>query len=774
MSVDLRRIARAEILALFILLPRLGSAQTIDLPDLLAIEAPAQSQSLSIEDDIVRQILIDQASAGTAALSISLAESGTALNLGPNLVTWTAEEPAGNVVSTRTEFVYLLRHGQSPVATSYGPVETGPGYSTAGNHGTNVVRDSDGGIHVAWRDKAPAVMYRYGTQDPETGVISWTGSAIDISDGTAIERSFVALAVSQDAVHFAWRGSGNQIRYRRRVRAGADWSFDPVRATGAFGNSRDNGPDVAVFNEDEVHILSRDMRYAYSLDAGASWTAEDLRGELPANTQDFKYPALTVDYRGHVHMLVTTQFSDDYWPLWYMHRERPTVAGPGPWLEAHYPFADKAAWQDPGSGGAKLFLDWVDIEADALGNLHIGWHGTFYSGAYAEDDAFYAMREFAGDGNPVAWQDPVALARHDPGTLLLSFTPSLVTDASSNTVFAVFMTKALGQSPLESYNDLDSALRILRDSSFVDSQVRGSNRYVPLSDAAGWPMTTWWPTGAPRLYRHSSGRVWLDVVQSMVHNVSNEDFAFIVHQRLDVTNFVVGSGDSDGDGVPDDDDAFPNDSSEWMDTDADGIGNNTDTDDDGDGVPDVMDNYPLGQFTDAPSGSFGFSFIEAIARAGITSGCGNGNYCPSASVSRAQMAVFLERGINGSDFSPPPASGNIFLDVAANDYAAGFIEQLFVDGITAGCGSNNYCADDAVTRAEMAVFLLRAKYGAGYVPPTPVGVFSDVDLSYWAVSWIEQLAAEGITNGCGDGNYCPDDRVTRAQMAVFLVRIFEL
>ena len=50
------------------------------------------------------------------------------------------------------------------------------------------------------------------------------------------------------------------------------------------------------------------------------------------------------------------------------------------------------------------------------------------------------------------------------------------------------------------------------------------------------------------------------------------------------------------------------------------------------------------------------------------------------------------------------------------------------------------------------------------------------DASKWLVEGdrIEALAAEGITGGCGAGNYCPSDPVTRGQMAVFLVRAFEL
>ncbi len=139
------------------------------------------------------------------------------------------------------------------------------------------------------------------------------------------------------------------------------------------------------------------------------------------------------------------------------------------------------------------------------------------------------------------------------------------------------------------------------------------------------------------------------------------------------------------------------------------------------------------------------------------------------------MAVFLVRGMNGSAFQPRAARGNVFLDVERSDFAADFIEQLLADGITAGCGGGNYCPDATVTRAQMAVFLLRARYGSDYAPPSPTGtVFDDVDTSHWAAAWIEQLAGEAITAGCGNGNYCPDATVTRDQMAVFLARTFSL
>ena len=184
--------------------------------------------------------------------------------------------------------------------------------------------------------------------------------------------------------------------------------------------------------------------------------------------------------------------------------------------------------------------------------------------------------------------------------------------------------------------------------------------------------------------------------------------------------------------------------------------------------------FRVRRFDDVQPGYWAFSFIETLAASDITAGCGGDSYCPEDPVTRAQMAVFLERCMRGSGYSPPAATGNTFLDVGASDFAAAFIEQLYLDGITAGCGNNNYCSNDAVTRAQMAVFLLRAEHGAGYSPPPPVGLFADVDLSHWAVAWIEQLAAEGVTVGCGGGNYCPQNPATRAQMAVFLVRTFGL
>ena len=179
-------------------------------------------------------------------------------------------------------------------------------------------------------------------------------------------------------------------------------------------------------------------------------------------------------------------------------------------------------------------------------------------------------------------------------------------------------------------------------------------------------------------------------------------------------------------------------------------------------------------FGDVATAYWACSFIEILYSNGVTGGCSSSPllYCPDDPVTRAQMAVFLEKGIHTSAFVPPNVSPT-FLDTTGH-WAQAWIEALKTDGITSGCLVGYYCPDSSTTRAQMAVFLLKSKYGASYSPPAPTGKFLDVATNYWAAAWIEKLAADGITSGCGSGNYCPENPVTRAQMAVFLVKTFSL
>jgi hypothetical protein len=182
-----------------------------------------------------------------------------------------------------------------------------------------------------------------------------------------------------------------------------------------------------------------------------------------------------------------------------------------------------------------------------------------------------------------------------------------------------------------------------------------------------------------------------------------------------------------------------------------------------------------GSFADVPPASLFASYVERIYHAGITAGCSASplDYCPGSNVTRAQMAVFLERGIHGSAYVPPAATG-IFADVPESSPFAPWVEQLFHDGVTGGCGGTNYCPTAPVTRAQMAVFLIKARHPVTCTYPSSGSVFTDVPAGYWAGGYVEQLWHEGVTGGCGGGGYCPESAVRREQMAAFLVRGFKL
>jgi len=174
-------------------------------------------------------------------------------------------------------------------------------------------------------------------------------------------------------------------------------------------------------------------------------------------------------------------------------------------------------------------------------------------------------------------------------------------------------------------------------------------------------------------------------------------------------------------------------------------------------------------------GSLFYNHVIALVANGITAGVGGGNYGEGQNTLRQQMAVFLLKSKYGVCYVPPPCTPGTFPDVACPSTFANWIEALADEGITGGCGGGLYCPTNPVTRQQMAVFLLKALHGSGYVPPPCDGDFIDVACpGNPFANWIEQLAAENITGGCGGSTYCPLNNVTRGQMAAFLVNTFNL
>ena len=193
-----------------------------------------------------------------------------------------------------------------------------------------------------------------------------------------------------------------------------------------------------------------------------------------------------------------------------------------------------------------------------------------------------------------------------------------------------------------------------------------------------------------------------------------------------------------------------------------------------DGV--AMDPYPyllnaegnwLGQFYDDDD-SVHQDNIDKIYAAGITVGCNppyNNQFCPNQSITRGQMAAFIARALGLTE-----VSGEAVFDDLDGHQFANAVDKIMTAGIGFGCSDASFCPDRPLERDEMAEMLVRA---FDYDNPDGEDFFDDDQGNDFEES-INKLAAHGITVGCNPPDYtsyCPDENITRGQMATFFVRV---
>jgi GH25 family lysozyme M1 (1,4-beta-N-acetylmuramidase) len=153
-------------------------------------------------------------------------------------------------------------------------------------------------------------------------------------------------------------------------------------------------------------------------------------------------------------------------------------------------------------------------------------------------------------------------------------------------------------------------------------------------------------------------------------------------------------------------------------------------------------------------------------------------YTSSGSVAGIDGRVDLDR-FAGSDLKTvliDPTGGETpdsipkppFTDIRTSKFLKD-IAWLYGKGITAGCSATRFCPDGRVTRGQMASFLARALD----LPKTSKDFFAD-DKGSTHEADINRLAKAGLTSGCSATHYCPDDPVSRGQLASFLARVLDL
>lgn len=179
---------------------------------------------------------------------------------------------------------------------------------------------------------------------------------------------------------------------------------------------------------------------------------------------------------------------------------------------------------------------------------------------------------------------------------------------------------------------------------------------------------------------------------------------------------------------------------------------------------------PAGEETDSappapPFRDIGSSTFEAdiawLFAEGITSGCSPTRFCPDGQVSRGQMASFLARALQ-----LPSTKKDFFVDDTGSKHEDA-INRLARAGLTSGCAAGRYCPNELVSRGQLASFLSRVLD----LSRSPKDFFRDDERSTHE-SNINRIARAGLTKGCTTTRYCPDGVLTRGQMAAFLHRTF--
>lgn len=148
------------------------------------------------------------------------------------------------------------------------------------------------------------------------------------------------------------------------------------------------------------------------------------------------------------------------------------------------------------------------------------------------------------------------------------------------------------------------------------------------------------------------------------------------------------------------------------------------------------------------------------------------NFNPDQKITKTEVAIALMRAKYGPGYVPTSKTA-IYTDVPSTLWSAPWINQLHIDGYSLSCEPNKFCPDKTVTRADLAIMLGKAKYGPS-IPSVSQSVFMDLAISNPATPWAQKLYENNITSGCSAQplNFCPATEVTRSQLAVFLASAY--
>ncbi|MGC4119345.1 MAG: phosphodiester glycosidase family protein [Myxococcales bacterium] len=178
-----------------------------------------------------------------------------------------------------------------------------------------------------------------------------------------------------------------------------------------------------------------------------------------------------------------------------------------------------------------------------------------------------------------------------------------------------------------------------------------------------------------------------------------------------------------------------------------------------------------GFFDDVAGTFWGFESIEALHSTGVTNGC-SANPPYFCPDCRSTRAAAATFLVRAMGWNCVKPSTATFADVPTTHSMFKEIECAYSHGLTQGCGNGNFCPDDPASRGTVAIFAARAM---GLPTSAPASSpFSDVAVSDSAAGAIVSLVDHCIVSGCSPGMFCPDRTATRAELAVITARAANL
>ena len=180
----------------------------------------------------------------------------------------------------------------------------------------------------------------------------------------------------------------------------------------------------------------------------------------------------------------------------------------------------------------------------------------------------------------------------------------------------------------------------------------------------------------------------------------------------------------------------------------------------------MEDNSMLNFFYDVPNNAYFYEAVKWAVKNGITTGVGNDLFAPEQPCTRAQIVTFLWRAAGSPE---PKGTASGMTDVVSGSYYEKAVAWAIENGITTGTTTSTFSPDATCTRAQAVTFLARALSAKA----SGKAEFSDVPADSYFADAVAWAAANGVTNGIGDGLFGPDNSCTRAQIVTFLFRAYQ-